>query len=866
MKLFFVNNLYYTFKMASTFSLSALYQNAKSEFTDIFLLQWSMNESNLRPHFGRYNIRCNSSQKKLQPDVMATLYNVKYDSLCKFDETWQYACRGTTIGIHDGKCIIFVVGLPKFFNDTEIPKYMPNQTIYSIMESVESEDYHLIMMNKEDGSNMRFWYDTYGYLHAYTLGTTNDTLMQGNMKDSPTFTQISIKLFQLYYPKLDQYLKENPGIVLVAEIKSKWNKIVTEYEEHNNEHGGTLTPLICIFPDYRMSWFEIRQLYPELYNNDGNPLNSFPTTSTSYNEDKVNYFQYQYKNPEKFGKIPEGFVLYATKNNGSNCLPVAKGKSPEYIKAHHHITLNVGADSDLKNAQIRKLLGTYDDMTGQLGCKLRDIHIQEMEKAVRSMVQYLNSLLPTISNKFDPTNKATDKQYTKEYAEIINKIDEHDGVWLRWIHPYLFKERRQITDEFDSLEFIVKCLLNKRVVDGMPYYDIQDLQEKHGVCWWDKSQHNKKEKAILQPIPEIIEEQPIIEKETHVAIFDFDKTLFEEELNEQIVNMFKLYYYHGVPIIILTGRDMLEKEFLDEVLLPIGVKYTLMCRPSHKSVTVHKLTTMKSISTKYQNIYHFEDNSQTLGQCAQIVNSNGGNYVGHLVEYGKVQKIINKNECVFVAIVGPPGSGKTTTFKLLEPRFEKVSWISPDKVSLKHRELTGQKMTPEEMHPALTRAFKDATESGGVVFVDMCHNKPDTIKDILASGHKYVLGTFMVLEDIKKKGKLVKAISAEYTKMFTENVVRRIETKNMNGSTLDCNGAVEIAIKKAEGCLHQIVQRSIPILADTMLRTEEMAEVIYKEIIDKSSVKDAIVMNMINMNKITLPYKIEMLGEYVILM
>ena len=105
--------------MASNFSLSTFYRDAKSAFTDIFLCQWSMNEANLRAHFSRYNIRCNSSQKKLQPDVTVTLYNVKYDSLCNFDETWQYACRGTTIGIQDGKCVIFVVGLPKFFNDKD---------------------------------------------------------------------------------------------------------------------------------------------------------------------------------------------------------------------------------------------------------------------------------------------------------------------------------------------------------------------------------------------------------------------------------------------------------------------------------------------------------------------------------------------------------------------------------------------------------------------------------------------------------------------------------------------------------------------------------------------------------------------------
>jgi hypothetical protein len=50
------------------------------------------------------------------------------------------------------------------------------------------------------------------------------------------------------------------------------------------------------------------------------------------------------------------------------------------------------------------------------------------------------------------------------------------------------------------------------------------------------------------------------------------------------------------------------------------------------------------------------------------------------------------------------------------------------------------------------------------------------------------------------------------------------------------------------------------------LKPEEMAEIVYKEIMDKSSIKDEIVMNMINMDKITVPYNIEMLGEYIIMM
>lgn len=65
----------------------------------------------------------------------------------------------------------------------------------------------------------------------------------------------------------------------------------------------------------------------------------------------------------------------------------------------------------------------------------------------------------------------------------------------------------------------------------------------------------------------------------------------------------------------------------------------------------------------------------------------------------------------------------------------------------------------------------------------------------MVSGHKYVLGTCMILEDIKSKGKITKSISEEYTKIFTENIIRYIETKNINGLTLDCNCTIKIAIR-----------------------------------------------------------------------
>ena len=97
-----------------TFSLPAFYTAARTDFTEKFISEWSLNEPNLRSYFNRFNIKCNTSTKVVAPDISLTLYNVKYDSLCKFEEPWQFACRGTTIGFLNGENVMFSVGLYKY--------------------------------------------------------------------------------------------------------------------------------------------------------------------------------------------------------------------------------------------------------------------------------------------------------------------------------------------------------------------------------------------------------------------------------------------------------------------------------------------------------------------------------------------------------------------------------------------------------------------------------------------------------------------------------------------------------------------------------------------------------------------------------
>jgi hypothetical protein len=827
--------------------LAHFYAQSKGELYEHFMQEWTMKSpENLRLHFKRFNIRCTVSPKLLTSEKSATLFNLKYDSLCNFAFPFTYACRGTTFTIINGECIDYKVGLPKFFNDLEIPKYRPGQTIDSIMSSLENEEYSLLMVNKEDGSNIRFWYDIFGYLHAYTLGTNNEKEMQSNVRDSPTFSGLAIRFLKHFYPKLDDYLKSNPGILCVAEIKSKWNKIVTKYD-YLPDFNGSITPLILIHADYRMSWKEIDDLYPELYTN-GLPIHSKITTSATYHQDKLDYFQYQSSHPELFGTIPEGFVLYAVKNGGLDCLPVAKGKSPEYIHAHHSVILNVGSDTDFKQAQILKLEEKYDDIEGQIGSVMRDEHIRTMENALREMVAWLDSVQPTLIGY---------KQNSKAYAEVVKSAIEYNGVWIEWMQPYLFYLRSAIS-EFDSLNYITQCLLTRKGES----YDIELFHIKYGLYWWNKELHLKKVKPALAVASEV--EPVITEKHPAIAVFDFDKTLFDEVPLENIIQILQLYAKVNIHILILTGRHIMEEDVVHDVLQPLNLSYTLKCRPSHLSVTIHKCTTMKKLALQYHRIYHFEDNMQTISQCAQIVNSNHGKYAGHLIECGIISQIITRNECVFVALVNPPGSGKTSVFNLLASRFPQVGWISPDKIANTYRETNGEKITPEQMHVEMGKAFKHASESGGIIFVDMCHNKPDILKDIMSCGHPYLIGSFMVLNEIKKKGKTVQVMSKEYGEFISANVTHRIQSKDMNGSTLDCANAVDIALKKAEGCVHQIIQRNIPLFAQEILPIEQMANIVYSQIIEKLSTTPSHAIVMINSSGEKIKVDKTKFGEYVV--
>jgi hypothetical protein len=811
------------------FHIRSFQITAREKFLELFHTEWLSNSDthHLKSFFALHGIRMTYAT---QNNML--LYNFKYGQTCVFDAEWKYACRGTTLGYKDGKWTFSVFGLPKFFNEGEISKQMGMEFL-PMLRDIEDDGYKLVFMNKEDGSNLRFWYDETGYLHAYTLGTVTEHKMQPNIQDSPTFTELGIYYFRKLYPALDTYLKENPGVVFFAELISKWNLIVTKYDF--GTENGMLKPLVLIGLDGVPSWSVLQSMYPEFYKDDL-PLYSSYTTVDTYFADRDKYFEWQAANPSLVGVVPEGCVLYAVKPG--ECFPVSKGKSDPYKKIHLGITLNVGSSVDFMNAQRNEILGKYDDAVGELGQEERDAHIHVMRTAINKLAMYLDEFLPSlIQHKFAPAS----------YAEIVKKIGIRDTLYLGWITSYLYAHKYELTEDTDAVELIYKSLSS--IQNGSCLLD--DLHKKNGLTWWiyapkvDKPKVEKKEETVDEPVI-------AVDPSFKVAVFDFDLTLVGESLpsstdgfvcNPQIVQTLHTYYALGAIICILTGRDLTKQDAIVAYLSTIiSCPMEFYFREPGTSIFLHKVQTIRALSARFGSVYHFEDDSNILNASSGIVLSRGSKYIGHVITDGWVSNIITSQKTsLLITLVDAPGTGKTSIFKEVEKQVGNVTWVSPDRISTDYKRMTGEKIPPDIMYAKLKKQFKKGAESGGVVLIDTCNNKPEFIKDILASGHKYIIGTFMLTSETKKKGKSIQVIHPDYVDFIRKNVTKRIEDKHagktdaMNGSTLDCITAVDIALEKAGGCLHQITSRDVKRFAMTSLTVDEKVVIMMQHIRDMLS-------------------------------
>lgn len=249
----------------------------------------------------------------------------------------------------------------KFFNlsETQCPFYKKN-----IPEDA-------FLKEKADGSLIQVYF----YNEQWKISTS------GNIKTSYvgdseyTFEE----LFKKYIPEnfFNSLKKER---TYMFELCSPYNIIVTVYSEPRIYfHGSRDTQTGRYFYDENI---------PGCINGIKIPLNSINSSINEFIEKEL-----ELSESKKYGKNPEGFVLY-TKNSDGDFLPSAKIKSKKYLFLHRTIG---GGDSALSRKNIKKYF--YEENLDDIIQDIPEIllpYVEEIKEEYNNIKKYflksLNSL------------------------------------------------------------------------------------------------------------------------------------------------------------------------------------------------------------------------------------------------------------------------------------------------------------------------------------------------------------------------------------------------------------------------------------------------------------------------------------------
>ena len=470
-----------TLSQTYTLSQSALRQKFQLE-----LLKAQGDFSLLKPAFSAYGISIKSRQVG---DF--TVYNVKYDFLCPFTEDWMYACRGATFFADGTNLVSVTYAFSKFFNMHEFPRYM-GCTFKEYLAAIVAQGYKLAIVNKDDGSCIRTWKPPVPMpegstgppikgapsgMFSTTLGTLNPENAMRKV-DAPTFWGKSIELLVEQFPDILAYLVDNPDALLLSEIETKWNRIVTNYR-----HKGAMVPFVIVGTDGLPRWSTLREVAPELFGKNGLPKRAVTTTFETLDEDIAAFYQMIISNPDEYGDCPEGACIYAYTEGKDDlpdvAIPFAKSKRKEYSERHKLVSRNPGSDKDLMAMQKRFLDDTYDDLDEAVCKEERDLHVSEFSAGLLLMDQHLTDATEALI-----TAQASGKCARRNYAGVVKGLPK----CLEWMVPTLFKMFGAINEDIQSGKLIFDTL-KAECDDGVTM--LTKLQSSRGLHWWGKPKVEK---------------------------------------------------------------------------------------------------------------------------------------------------------------------------------------------------------------------------------------------------------------------------------------------------------------------------------------------------------------------------------------
>lgn len=378
-----------------------------------------------------------------------TYVKLKYEDQCKFGRKWQYACRGSTFVIDNGKTTPFF-SVNKFFNSHEFEKYYGFDFNHMI-KNLTKQGFKFLFMPKYDGTNVQCFTEKFNIRHRLTLGS----LDKNNVGQSESsYDELAEQILKNSYPKLYEFLDQNPGISVVCELLSQYNVIRTRYTLPNSI--GELKPLLLIGTNGIPSWEQFELLCNDFKVDNGEtiPVNSWKFSIDDFEIVKKFAFSEMVENSRKYGENPEGLVAYAY--NATECFPIAKFKRPEYFEY-------IDPSESFPKLQSLKINGQLDDH--ELNAIQSD-HIQKFEKYLEitgkmfDELEFLKSFLPQ-------------KEFARNVTSLCND--------LRIYSAPLFTIRKKGFEFTNGYSLVIDLL--KLETKGKTF--LQSFQEENGNNWFE---------------------------------------------------------------------------------------------------------------------------------------------------------------------------------------------------------------------------------------------------------------------------------------------------------------------------------------------------------------------------------------------
>jgi len=351
------------------------------------------------------------------------LYLFKYGIISAKWEPETLECRGSILKFSDNDGWEFKSRpFDKFFNQHEghCPVFDPKVFNEDLLEQS-------CLATKADGTCIQLWHDGAKW-RASTLGTITPLMAH----------ESNLTFDQLFFKTVGNIIWDDlvPELTYIFELCTEENRIVTQYPA---DHAVLLGVRDRVWGDYYSLNGDLEDMIEYGPFREANvvlPQLIYPTQIGLRSLEDVKQFIEESAKTDKYGKYPEGFVLYDL-----NCFhPLAKMKNSQYVSLH---SFGGGDIAHSKNQIIDAVfLGFVDDIYDVLSDRLREF----ADKIKQEAESLLESTLLTAENLQDNCPFESRKEYA---AFIQQNADKRvHSFFFKNAEEFMTKEIRDVSPKF----------------------------------------------------------------------------------------------------------------------------------------------------------------------------------------------------------------------------------------------------------------------------------------------------------------------------------------------------------------------------------------------------------------------------------